>query len=187
MCLWQQKMRNTRKPNAISLAEIVFPMTWNTNNRWPKRSRSRHGRRKMNTGFLYQAVLLMVSLMLVAAQALGQTVQKPLGDKENPLLIGNRDLNTDRINFFYSLDQEIAFGRQLAVEVDRVAKFVNDPLVTEYVHRVGQNIVLHSDAGMPFTIKVIDSDDVNAFALPGGYLYVLRGTLEAADSEAELV
>jgi len=139
----------------------------------------------MNTGFLYQAILLMVSLMLVAALALGQTGQKPLGDKENPLFIGSRDLNTDRINF-YSLDQEIALGRQLAVEVDRVVKLVNDPFVTEYVHRIGQNIVFHSDAGMSFTIKVIDSDDVNAFALPGGYLYVNRGTLEAADSEAEL-
>src|SRR5262249_28225753 len=110
-------------------------MTWMTNNQWPKRSRSRHGRRKMNTGFLYQAILLMVSLMLVTAPAPGQTVQKPLGDKENPLLIGNRDLNTDRINF-YSLDQEIALGHQLSVEVDRVVRLVNDPLVTEYVHRV---------------------------------------------------
>ncbi len=139
----------------------------------------------MNTGFLNQVILLMASLMLVAAPAPGQTVQKPEGDKENPLLIGNRDLNTDRINF-YSLDQEIALGRQLSIEVDRVVRLVNDPLVTEYVHRVGQNIVLHSDAGMPFTIKIIDSDDVNAFALPGGYLYVNRGMLEAADSEAEL-
>jgi beta-barrel assembly-enhancing protease len=142
----------------------------------------------MNTGFLYQALLLMVSLMLVAAPALGQTVQEPLSDKENPLLIGKRDLNTDRINF-YSLDQEIALGRQFAVEVDRQVGLVNDPLVTEYVNRVGQNIVLHSDAGMagmPFTIKIIDSDDVKAFALPGGYLYVNRGVLEAADSEAEL-
>jgi predicted Zn-dependent protease len=68
-----------------------------------------------------------------------------------------------------------------------MAKLVDDPLVTEYVNRVGQNIALHSDAGMPFTIKIIDSDEVNAFALPGGYLYVNRGTLEAADSEAELV
>ena len=124
--------------------------------------------------------------MLVATPALGQTVQKPLGDKENPLLIGNRDLNTDRINI-YSLDQEIALGHEFAVEVDRVVRLVNDPLVTEYVHRVGQNIALHSDTGMPFTIKTIDSDDVNAFALPGGYLYVNRGMLEAADSEAELV
>ena len=144
----------------------------------------------MNTGFLYQAILLMASLMLVAAPALGQTVQKPLGDKENPLLIGKRDLNTDRTNF-YSLDQEITLGRQLAVQADREVRLVDDQLVTEYVNRVGQNIALHSDARMPFTIKVIDSDDVNPFALPGGclpggYLYVSREVLEAADSEAEL-
>jgi beta-barrel assembly-enhancing protease len=142
----------------------------------------------MNTGFLYQAILLMVSVMLVAAPGLGQTVQEPLSDKENPLLIGKRDLNMDRINL-YSLDQEIALGRQFAVEVDRQVRLVNDPLVTEYVNRVGENIVLHSDAGMagmPFTIKIIDSDDVKAFAFPGGYLYVNRGVLEAADSEAEL-
>ena len=139
----------------------------------------------MNTGFLYQAIFLMVSLKLVAALALGQTVQEPLSDKENPLLIGKRDLNTDRINF-YSLDQEIALGRQFAVEFDREVRLLDDPLVTEYVNRVGQNIALHSDAGMPFTIKIIDSDDVNAFALPGGYLYISRGVLEAADSEAEL-
>ena len=139
----------------------------------------------MNTGFLYQAIFLMVSLMLVAAPALGQTGQKPLGDKENPLLIGKRDLNTDRINF-YSLDQEITLGRRLAVDADREVRLVDDQLVTEYVNRVGQNITLHSDARIPFTIKIIDSDDLNAFALPGGYLYVSRGVLEAADSEAEL-
>jgi len=139
----------------------------------------------MNTGFLYQAILLMASLMLVAAPAFGQTVQKPLGDKENPLLIGKRDLNTDRTNF-YSLDQEITLGRQLAVEADREVRLVDDQLVTEYVNRVGQNIALNSDARMPFTIKIIDLDDLNAFALPGGYLYVSRGVLEAADSEAEL-
>jgi len=123
--------------------------------------------------------------MLVTAPAPGQTVQKPLGDKENPLLIGYRDINTGQINF-YSPDQEIVLGRQLAVEVDRMAKLGDDPLVTEYFDRVGQNIAIHSDAGMPFTIKIIDSDEVNAFALPGGYLYVNRGMLEAADSEAEL-
>jgi predicted Zn-dependent protease len=121
----------------------------------------------MNTGFLYQALLLMESLILVAAPVFCQTGQGPLGDKENPLLIGKRDLNTDRTNF-YSLDQEITLGRQLAFEADRELRLVDDQLVTDYFNRVGQNIALHSDAGMPFTIKIIDSDDVNAFALPGG-------------------
>ena len=77
-------------------------------------------------------------------------------------------------------------GRELAAEVDRQAKFIEDPLITEYVNRVGQNIVLHSDAKIPFTIKVIDSDEVNAFALPGGFFYVNKGLLLVADNEAEV-
>src|SRR5438132_7697372 len=81
---------------------------------------------------------------------------------------------------------DIRLGRQLAAEVDRTAKFVDDQIITEYVNRVGQNIVLHSDAKVPFTIKVIDSDEVNAFALPGGFFYVNKGLILAADNEAEL-
>src|SRR2546423_3433267 len=77
-------------------------------------------------------------------------------------------------------------GRMLAAQVDREAKFIDDPVVTEYVNRVGQNIVLHSDAKVPFTIKVIDSDEVNAFALPGGFFYVNKGLILAADNEAEM-
>jgi predicted Zn-dependent protease len=108
-----------------------------------------------------------------------------LEDKNNPTLIGKRDINKGQLAF-YGLDKEVALGRQLSSDVDRRSKFVNDPLITEYVNRVAQNIVLHSDAKVPFTIKVIDSNDVNAFALPGGFLYVNRGLLEAADNEAEL-
>jgi predicted Zn-dependent protease len=77
-------------------------------------------------------------------------------------------------------------GRELAAQVDREAKFIDDPVVTEYINRVGQNIVLHSDAKVAFTIKVIDSDEVNAFALPGGFFYVNKGLMLAADNEAEL-
>src|SRR3569832_2434724 len=77
-------------------------------------------------------------------------------------------------------------GRQLAMEVEQQAKMVDDPVITEYVNRVGQNIVLHSDAKVPFTIKVVDSDEVNAFALPGGFFYVNKGLILAADNEAEL-
>lgn len=84
------------------------------------------------------------------------------------------------------MEKEVALGRQLAAEVDKEAKFVNDPAITEYVNRVGQNIVLHSDAKVPFTIKVIDSDEINAFALPGGFFYVNKGLILAADNEAEL-
>lgn len=77
-------------------------------------------------------------------------------------------------------------GRQLSLEIEQQIKLVDDPMVTEYVNRVGQNIVLHSDAKVPFTIKVIDSDEVNAFALPGGFFYVNRGLILAADNESEL-
>jgi len=83
-------------------------------------------------------------------------------------------------------ESEVKLGRQLAAEVEREAKFVDDPIITEYVNRVGQNIVLHSDAKIPFTIKVIDSDEVNAFALPGGFFFVNKGLILAADNEAEL-
>ncbi len=84
------------------------------------------------------------------------------------------------------MEKEVALGRELAAEVDRQAKLIDDPVVTEYINRVGQNIVLHSDAKIPFTIKVIDSDEVNAFALPGGFFYVNRGLILAADNEAEV-
>ena len=108
-----------------------------------------------------------------------------LNDDENPLMIGKRNINSHQINF-YSLNKEVNLGRQLAADVDRQGKFVEDPVVNEYVNRVGQNLALHSDAKIPFTIKVLDSDDVNAFALPGGFLYVNKGAILAADSEAEL-
>jgi predicted Zn-dependent protease len=108
-----------------------------------------------------------------------------LADDENPQLIGNRKINKHQINF-YSLEKEVGIGRQLAAEVDRQAKFIDDPIITEYINRVGQNIVLHSDAKVPFTIKVLDSDDVNAFALPGGFFYVNKGLILAADNEAEV-
>jgi predicted Zn-dependent protease len=132
-----------------------------------------------------KVIASVVSLILAAAPVLAQTQQKPLDDKDNPLLIGKRDINNNQINF-YSLDKETSLGRQLAAEVDKQSKFVTDPVITEYVNRVGQNIVLHSDAKVPFTIKVIDSDEINAFALPGGHLYINRGVVEAADNEAEL-
>jgi predicted Zn-dependent protease len=112
---------------------------------------------------------------------------KPLSDSENPAMIGKRKINSGLIaSMSGSIEKEVRLGRQIAAEVDRQAKFVEDPLITEYVNRVGQNIVLHSDSKVPFTIKVIDSDEVNAFALPGGFFYVNRGLILAADNEAEL-
>lgn len=115
---------------------------------------------------------------------------KPLSEKENPALIGKRKINGGSDKFFGwlggSQEKEIAIGRSIAAQVEQQAKLVEDPIVTEYVNRIGQNIVLHSDAKVPFSIKVIDSDEVNAFALPGGFFYVNKGLILAADNEAEL-
>jgi predicted Zn-dependent protease len=112
---------------------------------------------------------------------------KPLSTNEDPAMIGKRNINGGIISKMSgSTEKEVRLGRELAAEVDRQAKFIDDPAITEYVNRVGQNIVLHSDAKVPFTIKVIDSDEVNAFALPGGFFYVNKGLLLAADNEAEL-
>jgi len=135
-----------------------------------------------------QASIVVLICTLAALPVWGQTAAQPKGelkDKDNPLLIGKRDINKGQMNF-YSVEKEVAFGRQMAMEVDRDSKHITDPVVLEFVNRVTQNIVLHSDAKIPFTVKVLDSDEVNAFALPGGFLYVNRGLIEAADSEAEL-
>ncbi|HYY43174.1 MAG TPA: hypothetical protein VE775_10610, partial [Pyrinomonadaceae bacterium] len=101
------------------------------------------------------------------AAAVDNDPRRPLSTNEDPRMIGKRNINTGIwAKMAGSLEKEVALGRQLAAEVDREAKFVDDPVITEYVNRVGQNIVLHSDSKIPFTIKVIDSDEVNAFALP---------------------
>jgi beta-barrel assembly-enhancing protease len=117
-------------------------------------------------------------------------VNGPLAPKDDPSQIGKRNINSGSDKFFGwlggSQEKEMQIGRQLAMEVEQQAKLVDDPMITEYVNRVGQNVVLHSDAKIPFTIKVIDSDEVNAFALPGGYFFVNKGLLLAADNEAEL-
>ncbi len=115
---------------------------------------------------------------------------KPLSTSEDPTMIGKRKINkgiwSGGIIGAGGTESEVKLGRQLAAQVDREARFVDDPIITEYVNRVGQNIVLHSDAKIPFTIRVIDSDEVNAFALPGGFFYVNKGLVLAADNEAEL-
>jgi beta-barrel assembly-enhancing protease len=106
-------------------------------------------------------------------------------DKKNdPDEIGNRDVGKG-VNF-YSIEKEIALGKQLAQEVERQAKVIDDPVIAEYVNRVGQNLVRNSDAKVPFTIKVLDTEEVNAFALPGGFFFVNSGLILKADSESEL-
>src|SRR6202012_1282456 len=102
----------------------------------------------------------------------------------DPDAIGDRKVGQG-VNF-YSIEKEIGLGKQLAQEVERQAKGVDDPVIADYVNRIGQNLVRNSDAKVPFTIKVIDSEEVNAFALPGGFFFVNSGLILKAESEAEL-
>ncbi len=112
---------------------------------------------------------------------------RPLKVNEDPRMIGKRNINNGTIfTRGGSVEGEVRTGQRVAAEVDKQVKLIDDPVITEYVNRVGQNIVLHSDAKVPFTIKVIDSDEVNAFALPGGFFYVNKGLILAADNEAEV-
>ncbi len=111
---------------------------------------------------------------------------KHTGGKDDVDAIGNRKVGGRGLGDWYSLETEIRMGKQYAMQVDNTVKMVQDPVVTEYVNRIGQNLVRNSDAQVPFTIKVIDSDEVNAFALPGGFFYVNSGLILAADEEAEL-
>jgi beta-barrel assembly-enhancing protease len=122
---------------------------------------------------------LLAALSLVAPQS-GFAEDK----KKDPDAIGDRDVSRG-LNI-YSLEKEIGLGKQLAQEVERQAKLIDDPVIAEYVNRVGQNLVRNSDAKVPFTIKVIDSEEVNAFALPGGFFFVNSGLIMKAESEAEL-
>src|SRR5579863_3160506 len=87
---------------------------------------------------------------------------------------------------FYSLDKEAALAKALAQEVDRSVRFVDDPIVLSYVHRLAQKIAQNSDARFPITIRVVDSATIDAFTFPGGYIYVNKGLILQTESEAEL-
>ncbi len=101
--------------------------------------------------------------------------------------IGNRKVGSGKgVGDWYGYDTEIKMGKQYAMMVESSARMIQDPVIVEYVNRIGQNLVRNSDAKVPFTIKVIDSDEINAFALPGGFFYVNSGLILAADNEAEL-
>jgi beta-barrel assembly-enhancing protease len=123
-------------------------------------------------------VALSGALLLVSLTAIAKD------KKKDPDEIGNRDVGKG-VNF-YSIEKEIALGKGLAQDIERQAKIIDDPVIAEYVNRVGQNLVRNSDAKVPFTIKVIDSEEVNAFALPGGFFFVNSGLILKAESEAEL-
>ncbi|HZQ91000.1 MAG TPA: M48 family metalloprotease [Terriglobales bacterium] len=108
------------------------------------------------------------------------------GGKDDVDAIGNRKMGGRGFGNWYSLESEIRMGKEYAQQVEASVKLISDPVVNEYVNRVGQNLVRNSDAQVPFTIKVVDDNSINAFALPGGFFYVNSGLILAADEEAEL-
>ena len=125
-----------------------------------------------------------VSLALAISLSVPLSASSKDDKGKDPDAIGDRNVS-GKVNF-YSLEKEIALGKQLAQQVERQSKVINDPVVSEYVNRIRQNLVRKSDAKVPFTIKVIEDPAVNAFALPGGFFFVQSGLILKADTEAEL-
>jgi predicted Zn-dependent protease len=115
-----------------------------------------------------------------------QKINVKPGSIDDVSAVGNRDIGARGMGNWYSVDTEIKMGKMYASEIEKSTKFITDPTINEYVNRVGQNIVKNSDCKVPFTIKVIDSDEINAMALPGGFFYVNSGLILNADEEAEL-
>jgi len=105
------------------------------------------------------------------------------GQKNDVNEIGNRKVAHKSM---ISTEKEIAMGKQYASEIDRSARLVTDPVINEYVNRVAQNVARNSDLTIPLTVKVLDSPEINAFALPGGFLYVNSGLIMAADEEDQI-
>ncbi len=115
-----------------------------------------------------------------------QKINVKPGSVDDVNAVGNRGIGGRGMGNWYSTATEIKLGKSYATEIEKSTRFITDPVVTEYVNRIGQNIVRNSDCKVPFTIKVIDSDEINAFALPGGYFFVNSGLILHADEEAEL-
>jgi predicted Zn-dependent protease len=122
--------------------------------------------------------MLTASMLMVSSSSLADD------KKKDPDQIGNRNVGSG-INF-YSIQKEIALGKQLAEEVRKQSKLVDDPILGEYINRLGQNLVRNSDATVPFTFQVVEGDQLNAFAFPGGFVFVYTGLIEATETEAEL-
>src|SRR5436309_7651270 len=122
--------------------------------------------------------MLVAAILLICGSSSAKDKKKDANE------IGNRDVGKG-INF-YSIEKEIALGKQLAEEVRRQSKLVDDPIIGEYVNRLGQNLVRNSDATIPFTFQIVEGDQLNAFAFPGGFVFVYTGLIEATETEAEL-
>jgi predicted Zn-dependent protease len=123
---------------------------------------------------------------VLASQVSPENKPKHLTEKDDIEAIGARNIGKKGFGNWYSLEQEIGMGKEYSEAIESRTKLLRDPIIIEYVNRIGQNIVRNSDAKVPFTIKVIDSEEVNAFALPGGFLYVNSGLILTAEDEAEL-
>ena len=130
------------------------------------------------------AFLLAIAMSAPTALAQQQPDKVKSGTESDVSAVGNRKVGHGWD--MYSIQREIALGKQLSQEVEKTSKLVDDPVIVAYVNKVGQNLVRNSDAQVPFTIKVIDDDHINAFALPGGFFYVNTGVVLHADEEAEL-
>jgi predicted Zn-dependent protease len=133
---------------------------------------------------LRSSLSLALALLLAVPFTAFSGDDKKSDKKSDPDAIGDRNVS-GKVNW-YSLEKEIALGKQLAQQVERQSKVINDPVIAEYVNRLGQNLVRNSDAKVPFTIKVLEDPTVNAFALPGGFFFVQSGLILKADTEAEL-
>lgn len=134
--------------------------------------------------FFVRSSLSLTLALMMAMPFPAFPADKEKNAKNDPDAIGDRNVS-GKVNF-YSLEKEIALGKSMAQQVERQSKIINDPIISEYVNRIGQNLVRNSDAKVPFTIKVIEDPTVNAFALPGGFFFVQSGLILKADSEAEL-
>ncbi len=108
------------------------------------------------------------------------------GSEDDVDAVGTRNIGGRGMGNWFSTNWEISNGKQYSMEIEKSSHLVTDPVVVEYVNRVGQNLVRNSDAKVPFTIKVLDTDEINAMALPGGFFYVNSGLILACDSEDEL-
>jgi beta-barrel assembly-enhancing protease len=128
----------------------------------------------------FASVLLVAALPLVVADKKLAAADK----KKDPTEIGERNV-AGAFNI-YSLDKEMALGKQLAIEVRKQAKIIDDPIVAEYINRLGQNLARNSDVTFPVSFTLIEADDINAFTLPGGFIFINTGTFRLSDNEAEL-
>ena len=135
-----------------------------------------------------KACVKIIVLLLAITIFVSPAIARKNGDVEK---IGNRRITGGRVYGIFpnmiTLEKEIELGRQVASEFEQTAFLLEDRVVNEYIDRLTQNIVRHSDAKIPFHVKVVDTDEVNAFAFPGGFFYVNKGLILEAENESELV